>query len=123
MTEASTETDTRSIRGVAGRVKPRHLLKLRTEMGAAQQSGKKLPPLPLSPSSWLKVKMRRTSRSTAASKDEVLQPIADDNDNEPTGAERVVLGQSGQKKVQVRRRASGENVRSLIVERQEASPI
>ena len=90
-----------------------------------QESGKELPlpPLPISPSLWLKGKVLRRSHSTISSKDEKEHHMASDNGDKSVGTEQAIFGRSGRKQVQMGRRISGASAGSLVAEKQEAWPL
>jgi hypothetical protein len=120
-TMASTEIDARSINVV----KPHYLLRLHSGGGVPQESGKELPlpPLPVSPSLWLKGKVFRRSRSTTSSGDEKEYHMANDNGDKSAGTEQAIFRRSGRKQVQMGRRISGASAGSLVAEKQEAWPL
>ena len=90
-----------------------------------QESGKELPlpPLPISPSLWLKGKVFRRSHSTTSSKDEKEYHLASDNGDKSAGTEQAIFRRSGRKQVQMGRRISGASAGSLVAEKQEAWPL
>ena len=124
-TMASAETDAHSIKAVPGWLKPHYPLRLHSGGGVLQESGKELPPppLPISPSRWLKRKVLRRSQSTTSSKDEKEHPMASDNGDKSAGTEQAIFGRSGRKQVQMGRRISGASAGSLVAEKQEAWPL
>jgi hypothetical protein len=124
-TMASAESDARSIKVVPSRVKPHYPLRLHGGGWVPQEPGKEppLPPLPTSPSRWLKGKVLRRSHSTTSSKDEKEHHTASDNGNKSAGTEQAIFGRSGRKQVQMGRRISGASAGSLVAEKQEAWPL
>jgi hypothetical protein len=122
MTMASAESDARSIKVVPGWVNPHYALRLRSGGGVPQKSEKELPlpPLSISPSSWLKGKILRRSHSTTPSEDEKEHHMTSAKGDESAGTEQAMFGQSGRKQVQMGRRISGASAGSLVAEKQEA---
>ena len=117
---ASAQSDTRSTKVVPGWVTPNHVRRLRNGEGVLQESGKELPlPPPLIlPSSWLKGKLFRRSRSMTPWKDEKELHMARDHGEKSADTERTVFGRSGRKQVQMGRRISGASAGSLAAEKQ-----
>ena len=121
----SADSNARSIKVVPGWVKPHYSLRLHSGGGVPQESGKELPlpPLPISPSLWLKGKVLRRSHSMTSSKDEKEHHMASDNDDKSAGTEQATFGRSGRKQIQMGRRISGASAGSLVAEKQEAWPL
>ena len=122
MTMASEKSEARSFKSVPGWVKSHYPHRSRSGVGVPQESCKALPPLPISPGSWLKAKTVHRSHSTA-SEDEKGHRVASDNGHESTGTERVVFGPGAWKQVQIGRRVSIASAHSLVVEKQIAEQI
>jgi hypothetical protein len=125
MTTASTESDAHSTKVVPGLAKPHYLLRLHSGGGVPQESEKELPlpPLPVSPSLWLKGKVLRRPHSTTSSKGEKEYHMESDNSDKSAGTERATFGRSGRKQVQMGQRISGASAGSLVAEKQEAWPL
>jgi hypothetical protein len=79
MTIASEESEARSFKSVPGWVKFHYPHGSHSGGGAPREPWKVLPPLPISPGSWLKAKLLRRSHSTTASEDERGPHMASDN--------------------------------------------
>lgn len=80
-------------------------------------------PPPISPGSWLKAKILRSSQSTTASTEKRESQTGSDIGDEPASIESPVLGPSRWKQTQVGLRTSCESVKSLMVEIQEPRQI
>jgi hypothetical protein len=120
---ASTESvaESRSVKSVPGWVKFHYPHRLRSGGGGPPESRKAsaLPPLPLSPGSWLNAKVLRRSHLTTASEDKMRRHLARGNGEKSAGTENAVFRQSKRKHVQIGQRISGASAGSLMAEKQE----
>jgi hypothetical protein len=98
LTVASEESEAPSFKSVPGWVKFHYPHRSRSGTGVPQESCKSLPPLPLSPGSWLKAKAVHHSHSNA-SEDEKGHRLASDNGHELASTERIVFGPGAWKQV------------------------
>jgi hypothetical protein len=122
ITVASDQSETRSFKSVPGWVKFHYPHRSQNAGDMPRASGSPLPaPHAISPGAWLKAKILRRSRSTAASEREEGQthPASDDG-MESASIESLVLGTSEWGQTQANHRLGCESVDSLGAEKQES---
>lgn len=118
MTMASEKSEARSFDSVSGWGKFHSLYGSDGGEKAPREPGKALPPLRISPSSWLKTKTLRRSRLTTAPEDEKRPHTTSENSDESTGIENAAFARSRSKKLQMGWRISSASANSLEAEKQ-----